>query len=477
MNRNVRFSFSLAVTAVMLQACTIAVPAGTLKGTVNGSVGTAPNHSGSDTANTGTSTPSTGASGKVATGSGNIVATGSGNVVAGGSGNGAANDGGSIVTGGNAGQVVGAAAAPAPVIGNNGNSQIPPVAASAAPQTQVDLKAGSIDDNAKFDDFLAYQNSYKGTPMRPYDVSERHMIVVKDLNGLPVANQKVTVAAGDNTIFTGKTYANGQLLFHPKALVGADVGSRFFVTVGDDAKTSTGFARTVTGNWDIKLATAVPKAAPKIDLQIVIDTTGSMGGEIKQLQTTIASIASRIQALSQQPTLRFGVVAFKDRVGSSYLTKKQDFTSNVDDFRKFLDTLEASGGGDIPEDHESAIAEGLDQSWDATAPIRLSVMITDAVPHLDYNPTVKYTDSITKAQGLGVKFFTVGASGLTPDGEFFMRQMAQATMAQYLFITRGGDEFKGGGEVSATVNKFTETRLDDLMVNIAKGELDSLSGQ
>ena len=41
-------------------------------------------------------------------------------------------------------------------------------------------------------------------------------------------------------------------------------------------------------------------------------------------------------------------------------------------------------------------------------------------------------------------------------------------MGQYLFITRGGDEYSGGGEVSATVDKFQEGRLDDIMVDIVK---------
>lgn len=353
---------------------------------------------------------------------------------------------------------------------------------SVAADPQVALKAGAIDDNAKFEDYLGYMQGYAGPRMLGYDVSERHVIVVKDASGLPAANRRVTVSAGDQVVFTGKTYANGQLLFFPKAVAGSDVGSRYFVTVGDDTDHAMGFDRAHEGPWEIALAgtpelAAAKRAAPALDLQIVIDTTGSMGGEIAQLQHTIQSIASRIQALPQAPTVRFGLVAFKDQQGSSYLTKKTDFTSSVEDFGQALNALSASGGGDTPEDDESAIAEALDQPWSAEAPLHLSFLITDAPPHLDYPQDVPYTDSIAKAQAQGVKFFTVGASGLPADGEFFLRQLAEATMGQYVFITRGGDEFTGGGEVSATVDSFKEGRLDDVMVNVVKHELDALSGQ
>jgi uncharacterized protein YegL len=345
-------------------------------------------------------------------------------------------------------------------------------------QTQTSLKAGAIDDNAKFADFLAYQQAYAGQKMRSYDASERHVIVVKDAAGKPVANTKVTVSAGDNVVWTGKTYANGQALFFPKTATGSDVGSRFFVSVGDNTQESTGFTRTVEGPWEIKLTNQQEAVTPKLDVQFVVDTTGSMGGEIAKLQSTIQSIATRIKALPGSPAARFALVAYKDQQDSEYLTKKTDFTGNVTDFQTALNALSASGGGDLPEDLETAISEGLTgESWDTATPIRLSFLITDAAPHIDYAQTTPYTTSIGKAQALGVKFYPIGASGLTPEGEYAMRQLAEATLGQYLFITRGGDENSGGGEVSATVDKFKEGKLDDIVVDIVNGELKALNGQ
>jgi hypothetical protein len=440
-----RFTLVLAATAMSLQACSAVVP-----------MASAPTQSKRASDTTGTTGSATGAT----------TTTPAAPVARASSAPNSASD--SAVTNNGGGIVSGEQGAPAP--------QVQPTQAPV--QTQTALKAGAIDDNAKFADFLAYEAAYKGQKMRDYDVSERHVIVVKDAAGKPVANTKVTVSAGDNVVWTGKTYANGQALFHPKTAKGSDVGSRFFVSVGDDTSSSTGFTRTVEGPWEIKLDTTQQAAAPKLDVQFVIDTTGSMSAEIGKLQSTIQSIASRIKALPGSPTARFGLVAYKDQQDSEYLTKKTDFTGSVADFQTALNALSASGGGDVPEDLETALNEGLTaQAWDGGTPIRLSFLITDAATHIDYPQTVPYTSSIGKAQALGVKFYPIGASGLTPEGEFTLRQLAQATMGQYLVITRGGDEPSGGGEVSATVDKFKEGKLDDIVVDIVNAELKGLNGQ
>ena len=107
--------------------------------------------------------------------------------------------------------------------------------------------------------------------------------------------------------------------------------------------------------------------------------------------------------------------------------------------------------------------------------MRLTFVVADAAPHVDYPQSIPYTTSMEKAAQKGIKLYTIGASGLPAEGEFAMRQLAQGTMAQYIFITRGGDEHSGGGgTASATVDKFEEGRLDDIVVDIVKAEIGSL---
>lgn len=343
-----------------------------------------------------------------------------------------------------------------------------------APQQQESLKAGTIDDNAKFDDYMTYLKGYSGPKMRPLDVSERKIIHVLDADGHAVSNAVVTVSAGDKVVFTGKSYADGELLFHPRAFAGLEQTTKFQVKATKSELSQDGtFERGSEGAWELKLAQAAPKAPAKLDVLFLLDATGSMGGEIGRLQDTIKTISTRLKGLDTQPNVRYGLVAYRDQ-GEAYVTAAADFTGNVDDFKASLDKVQAEGGGDKPEDVEAGLTRAVnDASWGEDS-VRLVFLVADAAPHVDYAQETPYTTSMKKAVEKGIKLFPIGCSGLEPEGEYAFRQLAQYTMGRYLFITRGGDELTGGGEVSHTVDKVQEGRLDDIVVDIVKGELAGL---
>ncbi len=102
------------------------------------------------------------------------------------------------------------------------------------------LKAGEVDDNAQWDDYLLYRRHYRGPWVHDRDVTERYVIEVEDAQGNPVLGATVRVFLPDQQqrqeIYSARTYANGQVLFHPRAL--ADVPleqvDRFIVEVQQD---------------------------------------------------------------------------------------------------------------------------------------------------------------------------------------------------------------------------------------------------
>jgi Mg-chelatase subunit ChlD len=233
------------------------------------------------------------------------------------------------------------------------------------------------------------------------------------------------------------------------------------------------FERTAEGVWKLAFDGEAAKSAAKVDVLFLLDATGSMGGEISRLQDTISTVATRLQGLSAQPTVRYGLVAYRDQ-GEDYVTAAADFTGKIADFKASLQKVEAGGGGDKAEDVESGLAKAVNgASWSEDA-VKLVFLVADAAPHVDYEQSTAYTASMKKAAEKGIKLFPIGCSGLEPEGEYAFRQMAQFTMGQYLFITRGGDELTGGGEASHTVDKFAEGRLDDIVVDLVKSELDGL---
>jgi hypothetical protein len=346
-------------------------------------------------------------------------------------------------------------------------------APSAGATASAPLSAGSVDDNLGFAAYLGYLARYKGQPMRGMDVSERHVIRVRDAAGKSVPSAEVIVSEGADTRYQARSFADGRQHFHPR--VSGAVGKTFTVRA---SKGGIAGAKTFTagdqqaGEWVVTLD-GTP-AAPKRDLQVLfmLDATGSMGGEIAQLQETIRTIAKRVADTGS--TASYGLVAYRDR-GEDWVVKKKDFTTDVAAFETSLMAIEADAGGDYPEDMEAGLVTATKElSWSEGDATRLTFLIADAPPHVTYPDGVPYTRSALNAACKGVKIFGVGCSGLEEAGEYALRQLSQFTMAKYLFLTRGGDSKAGGGAVSASVATYSEKRLDDLIVEQVQAELGSL---
>lgn len=347
------------------------------------------------------------------------------------------------------------------------------------PPVREPLRAGWVDDNHNFADYLRYLREGRGHAAWPVDVDERYLIAVLDADQRPVVNSTVRVYAGQTTTFTGRTYANGQTLFFPRAVREAVQATEFTVTAEKDGLTTSQlFRRGDGGLWKLTLDGRAPRSTPtRLDVLFLIDSTGSMGGEIAKIQATLVSIAGRIDQSAGQPRIRYGAVTYRDR-GDEYITRKFGFTSDLQSFQGWLNGIRAGGGGDVPESLNEALhvaVEGMD--WDAGDAVRLVFLVADAPPHLDYPNDYRYTTEAATAVRKGIKLYTIGASGLDPSGEYVFRQLAQLTFAQYIFITRGGDEYAGGGgPASATNIQSAENNLDDIIVRIVTQELRQAMG-
>ena len=72
------------------------------------------------------------------------------------------------------------------------------------PYQPVSLSAGEVDDNERWDEYLEYIKEYQGPDVHKVDVSERHIITVRDNRGRPVPNAQVRVAVGEASHFEGR---------------------------------------------------------------------------------------------------------------------------------------------------------------------------------------------------------------------------------------------------------------------------------
>jgi hypothetical protein len=88
-------------------------------------------------------------------------------------------------------------------------------------QQSPSLRAGSVDDNAKWDDYLLYRLQFheRGIPVHDIDVTERHIVQVLDRGGRPVLGALIEISsdAGD-LIARLRSHADGRAYFFPAAM-------------------------------------------------------------------------------------------------------------------------------------------------------------------------------------------------------------------------------------------------------------------
>ena len=342
-------------------------------------------------------------------------------------------------------------------------------------QPQPDLKAGEVDDNQRWSEYLQFTKDYEGPPVHRTNLADRRIITVLDRDGNPVPNAIVTVSDNGKKLTEYLTYADGRTLIFPEALTAGESGQLSINVERDGFTKNTSIfpeknaTHTLTLDGKMTYGMSVP-----LDVLFLLDSTGSMDDEIQQIKVTLASIAKRVSNLPANPDLRFGMVSYRDR-DDTYVTRLHDFDRNVERFQQTIRGVRADGGNDYPESLNQALHEAVnDASWRENA-IRLIFLIADAPPHLDYPQDEDYAADMVRAREKGIKIFSVASSGLDDQGEYIFRQIAQQTMGNFLFILY---QSAPQGELGTphSVEQFTVNNLDGLIVRLIEMELAGIEG-
>ena len=115
-----------------------------------------------------------------------------------------------------------------------------------------------------------------------------------------------------------------------------------------------------------------------LDIVIVFDATGSMGGEIDQVKGQIRRIGDTLFTLI--PKARISLVAFRDE-GSEFVTKGQRLTDNVQEIDAFLAGIEARYGGDLPESVDKGLEWAIKNNGFRQEARKVILVFGDAPPH------------------------------------------------------------------------------------------------
>lgn len=229
-----------------------------------------------------------------------------------------------------------------------------------------------------------------------------------------------------------------------------------------------------SGHWDqlepsaqvreLEFANAAETSLDKVDLMMVVDTTGSMGDELEFLKVELRNVLDRAQRGSENLSLRASVNFYRDQ-GDAYVVRPFAFTTDFGQIQSQLRQQSSDGGGDYPEAVIDALANAFDQhEWSSRARARLLFLVLDAPPHSEAAQLARLKELIPDAQRQGIRIIPVASSGVDKETEFLMRMLAISTGGEYVFLTN--DSGIGGDHIEPTIGEHKVEKLNELMVRL-----------
>lgn len=295
------------------------------------------------------------------------------------------------------------------------------------------------------------------------DISNRIKVNVKNTVGEPIPNERVFLYGDDDsTIWSAVTDKNGvAYLFEFEV----DTARKVVSSTGAEAEISK--LETDTQSTDAKVSDrevelvidSEPTAYANMQIQFIVDTTGSMGDEMLYLQSDFRAIAEEVGTDNKE----FSTVFYRD-TSDDYVVKSNDFTSVIEDITSQLGNESADGGGDLPE----AVSEALDSAFNELSwqdeTVKIAFLIFDAPPHEDEASIEKLNNAIRNASDKGIKVVPIVSSNSQRETELFGRTLAIATNGTYVFLT--DDSGIGGSHLEPIIGDYEVEKLHDIIVRL-----------
>jgi len=337
------------------------------------------------------------------------------------------------------------------------------------------VKAAAHDDNEEFAYYQTYLNGARFSQILPWNVSNRLYLRAVDSKNLSLFGEEISILNANNEqIFHASLPASGEVVVFPKmdftdSSIDLKSCKILLGNSGNPVSLEQKDLRTV-----LSVAKDTPRTLPQktvVQIAFVVDATGSMGDEIKRLQDAVYTIHHRLTSLNQNVEFQFSVVAYRDR-GDDYVVAGEDFTTSIDTFQMNLMNIEAGGGGDTPEDLDSALVYARNSlNWTKES-IKSLFVITDAEPRFEKRNNT-YLQAAREFRAMGAKVSTIGASGLGGSAEYALRQISLLTKGEFIFLnygetgeSSGAGTFDDPGKVSHhTGGNYSTRNLDDIVVD------------
>ncbi|MGF1578351.1 MAG: VWA domain-containing protein [Gemmataceae bacterium] len=341
------------------------------------------------------------------------------------------------------------------------------------PQAGI-LTAGSFDDTAYpkfFRKFIQKVDKENGQGSnRVTEKLQGKLLVLQcvDSSGGPVGNAKVRVINEQNrTIAKLVSRSDGRILLMPSwDGYTADDRLRVQITPPNGGQSIVRKLPKHATNLRVTVPDATSEKPSKLDLVLVLDTTGSMDDELNYLKAEIKSIIKKVSEKFPSVEQRYSLIVYRDD-GDEYVVRKSDFTKSVDRFQRTIEKENAAGGGDQPEAVHRGLEEAARLQWRSGDTARVVFFIADAPPHAKHQK--RTLAAVQKLRSRGIAIYPVACSDTQAPLEILMRGSAMLTGGQYLFLTDDSDV--GDSHEEPHIPFYHVQHLNQLMVRMVSNEL------
>ena len=201
----------------------------------------------------------------------------------------------------------------------------------------------------------------------------------------------------------------------------------------------------------------------KLDLMLVVDTTGSMGDELEYLKAELKDVITRVGEAGVT-AVRTSVNFYRDE-GDEYVVRYFGFRDSIDEAVYNMSLQYSSGGGDYPEAVHTALENAVyDHAWDEGDSVKLMFLVLDAPPHENGEVKASLQKTIADAASRGIRIIPVLSSGTDGVCEALYRSMAILTGGTYAFLTNHSGI--GNPHAEQSVGGYNVEKLNDLMVRV-----------
>lgn len=335
------------------------------------------------------------------------------------------------------------------------------------------LTAGEWRDNENFEEYrkLMSEDKWQGN----YDAykiktSRRYAVTVRDSKGELTENALVTLKAGGRVLGQARTDNKGRAYVYYNIYGKNETPSVLEISAGEEKRRIRLSKRETCRNLEVKLRGEVTAAPKALDLMFVIDTTGSMGDELRYLQTEFLDVMDRVDSANPDLDKRASVNFYRDH-GDDYVVRAFPFTDEMKTASGQLSAQNASGGGDYEEALDEALDNAVnDHAWreDST---KIMFLVLDAPAHSSEDITRSLVSTARTAAEKGIRIVPIVSSGADFDVEYLTRSLAVITGGTYVFLT--DDSGVGYSHLAPTLPDDPETeKLNELMIRVINEYLE-----